>query len=120
MKNVVLVGFLNHRKMLDSFNDADIFLFPSNEDIYGHVVNEALSQGIPVISTKKVNASLKLVKDKYNGFLLDELAGQPLKDAIEFCLNNNLAANCVESATPYTIEKSANAHVEILNEVMNK
>ena len=120
MKNVVLAGFLNHRKMLDSFNDADVFLFPSNEDIYGHVVNEALSQGIPVISTKKVNASLKLIKDKYNGFLLDELSGQPLKDAIEFCLNNNLAANCVESATPYTIEKSANAHVEILNEVMSK
>ena len=118
MKNVVLTGFLPRRKMLDAFNDADVFLFPSNEDIYGHVINEALSQGIPVISTKKVNASLKLIKDKYNGFLLDELKGQELKDAIEYCLNNNLAENCLNSATPYTIEKSANAHVEILNEVL--
>lgn len=120
MKNVVLTGFLSHRKMMDFFNDADVFLFPSSEDIYGHVINEALSQGIPVISTKKVNAALKLVKDKYNGFLLNELKGDALKNAIDYCLNNSLAENCVKSATPYTIEKSANAHVEILNEVMNK
>lgn len=120
MKNVVLQGFLTRRKMLDAFNDADVFLFPSNEDIYGHVINEALSQGIPVISTKKVNASLKLVKDKYNGFLLDELKGNDLKEAIDYCLQNNLSKNCLASATPYTIEKSANAHVEILNEVMKQ
>ena len=118
MKNVVLTGFLSRRKMLDAFNDADVFLFPSNEDIYGHVINEALSQGIPVISTKKVNAALKLVKDKYNGFLLDELKGEQLKSAIDYCLNNDLAENCIKTATPYTIEKSANAHVEILNEVL--
>ena len=120
MKNVVLSGFLSHRKLLDALNDADLFLFPSNEDIYGHVINEALSQGIPVISTKKVNAALKLIKEKYNGFLLDDFKDQPLKDAIDFCLNNNLSANCIESASPYTIEESANAHVKILNEVMNK
>lgn len=118
MKNVVLTGFLSRRKMLDAFNDADVFLFPSNEDIYGHVVNEALSQGIPVISTKKVNSSLKLIKDKYNGFLLDELKGQPLKDAIDYCLTNDLSKNCLATASENTIEKSVEAHISILNEVL--
>lgn len=118
MKNVVLLGFLNRKKVLDFMNDSDVFLFPSNEDIYGHVVNEALSQGIPVISTKKVNAANHLIKDKYNGFLLDKLSGGALKEAIEYCLNNNLSENCVATATKYTIEKSANAHVEILEEVL--
>ena len=120
MKNVVLMGFLPRRKMLDFLNDADVFLFPSNEDIYGHVIHEALSQAIPVISTKKVNAACKLIKDKYNGFLLDKLEGQELKDAIEYCLNNNLAENSLNSALPYTIEKSANAITEILEEVSSK
>ncbi len=120
MKNVVLMGFSQRRKMLDFFNDADVFLFPSKEDIYGHVVHEALSQAIPVISTKNANASLKLIKDKYNGFLLDELSGDQLKTAIEYCLSNDLSKNCLDSAIPYTIEKSANAITEILNEVLEK
>jgi glycosyltransferase involved in cell wall biosynthesis len=47
------------------------FVFLSKEDIYGHVINEALSQGLPVVSSSHVNAAAHLIKNGYDGFLID-------------------------------------------------
>ncbi len=118
MKNIILLGFLPRNKMLDFINDSDVFLFPSNEDIYGHVINESLSQGVPVISSNKVNSAIKLISNKQNGFILNKLDGKELKDAIDFCLKNDLSSNCVSIAKENTIEKMVEAHINILNEVL--
>lgn len=120
MKNVNLLGFKDRNETLEFFKKSDIFLFPSNEDIYGHVINESLSQGLPVISTKKVNSSLNLIKNEYNGFLLDEFKNDELKNAISYCLSHNLKENCIATAKENTIEKSAEEHIRIFNEVMSK
>jgi glycosyltransferase involved in cell wall biosynthesis len=48
---------------------SDIFVLPSEGDIWGLVVNEALSLGVPVVCTDVIGAS-ELVKDGWNGFLV--------------------------------------------------
>lgn len=113
MKNVILPGFLNRKEMFEYIKMSDVFLFPSKEDIYGHVINESLSQGVPVISTMHVNSSVKLIKNGTNGFLLEELNGEKLKEAIEYCLSNNLFDNCIKVAKENTIEEMAKVHVEL-------
>ena len=118
IKNVVLTGFLPREKMFKYFQAADCFLFPSKEDIYGHVINEAFSQGLPVISTNKVNSAVKLVKDGQNGFLLDSLEGEQLKKAIEDVLNNDFFTECIKTAKANTIEVMAERHIEMIEEVM--
>ena len=120
IKNVVLTGFLPREKMFKYFQAADAFLFPSKEDIYGHVINEALSQGIPVISTNKVNSSVKLVKNRENGFLLDSLSGSELENAINNVLTMDAFESCIDTAKENTIEKMAERHVEMINEVIGK
>lgn len=118
MKNVILTGFMPRNNTLKYLKAANAFCFPSNEDIYGHVVNESLSQGTPVISTKHANSSLKLIKNNENGFLLNSLTGNELKDAIEFCLSNDLSKKCISVAKENTIELMTNTHVEMINKVI--
>ena len=120
MNNVVLTGFLSREDMFSYFTAADAFLFPSNEDIYGHVINESLSQGVPVISTNKVNSAVKLIKDGYNGFLLEKLEGHELENAISGILNMTTFNNCIAVAKENTIEKMASSHINIINEVMKQ
>ena len=120
LNNVVLTGFLNREKMFKYFQAADVFLFPSKEDIYGHVINEAMSQGIPVISTNKVNSAIKLVKDGTNGYLLENLVGDEFRNAIEKLLNKDCFDVCVSSAKENTIEKMSAVHVKMINEVLSK
>ena len=118
--NVVLTGFLPREQMFRYFQASDAFLFPSKEDIYGHVINEALSQGIPVISTNKVNSALKLIKNYENGLLLDKLEGPEFEKAINDILSRDLFASCIKTAKDNTIEKMAERHVEMINEVIGK
>jgi len=46
---------------------ADLSVFPSEGDIWGLVVNEALSMGVPVICTSRIGGA-ELVRDGENGF----------------------------------------------------
>ncbi len=118
LTNVILTGFLPREKMFEYFKASDAFLFPSNEDIYGHVINEAMSQGIPVISTNKVNSAIKLINNHRNGELLNDLAGFDLRLAIEQVTERSLFDNCINTARENTIEKMAKRHEEIINEAM--
>lgn len=120
LKNVVLTGFLSREKMFQYFRAADAFLFPSKEDIYGHVINEAMSQGIPVISTNKVNSASKLIKDGVNGYLLEKLEGDEFKKVVDNMLKLDTFKDCVSTAKENTIEKMAEAHVKMINEVLGK
>ena len=120
IKNVVLTGFLPREKMFKYFQASDAFLFPSKEDIYGHVINEALSQGIPVISTNKVNSAIKLVKNGENGFLLESLTGPEFEKAVKAVLEMDAFEKCVGTAKENTIEKMAARHVEMIHEVAGK
>jgi len=120
LENVVLKGFLPREEMFRYFRASDAFLFPSKEDIYGHVINEAMSQGLPVISTSKVNSATKLVKDGSNGYLLEKLEGELLRKAVNDVLKLNAFNACVKTAKENTIEKMAEAHVKMINEVLGK
>ena len=120
LKNVVLTGFLPRDKMFKYFMASDAFLFPSKEDIYGHVINEAMSQGIPVISTNKVNSASKLINNGKNGFLLEKLEGEEFKEAVQHVLNLDSFDSCVSTAKENTIEKMADVHIKMINEVLGK
>jgi glycosyltransferase involved in cell wall biosynthesis len=60
---------------------ADFFLFPSEGDIWGLVVNEALSMHLPVVCTNVIGAA-ELVHDGENGFVVPPRAPQELAKAI--------------------------------------
>lgn len=56
-------------KVLSYYCAADVFAFPSEGDVWGLVINEALSMGVPVICTEEIGSAC-LVEDGVNGFLI--------------------------------------------------
>jgi glycosyltransferase involved in cell wall biosynthesis len=66
---VLLLPQMPYDKVLNWYCAADYFLFPSEGDIWGLVVNEALSMHVPVICTQRIGAA-ELVRNGQNGYVV--------------------------------------------------
>jgi glycosyltransferase involved in cell wall biosynthesis len=72
---------------------ADILVLPSvfhkgGSEVWGFVVNEAMSVGKPVIVTRAVGAAYDLIKDGINGFIVREGDSEDLCKAISHILDD--------------------------------
>ncbi len=110
LTNCHILPYQKHDAALRLFSCADAFVFPSKEDIYGHVVNEALSQGCPVISSHKVNAADALIQNGENGFLIDFASQEQFLKAMNDPRLDTFGANAIETARKNTLEKMAEFH----------
>jgi glycosyltransferase involved in cell wall biosynthesis len=114
MVNVVIRDYEPHTKILNLFKLADFSIFLTKEDIYGHVVNESLSQGTPVIASTKANSALNLIENGVNGFLVDLDKPEEILKTLQQPTNELLRLGALETAQNNTIEKMADRHYEIL------
>lgn len=99
---------------------ADLFVLPTRSDTWGLVIPEAMSYGLPVISTNRCIAALTLIRDYYNGFVVPIEDVEVLEDRIKYLLNNedmckDIAEINVEQMKNYTIEEMAQIHLDIFN-----
>ena len=102
------------------YKAADIFVFPTREDIWGLVLNEAMSYGLPSIASIKANASLALIEEDINGYLIDPENVELLAERMLVLLQDNkkrsvMGVNALKTARNFTIEKMALQHIDILN-----
>lgn len=84
VKDYPEVKFLGQKSgiaLAQSYNQADVFVFPSKSDTFGLVNIEAIASGIPV-AAYPVTGPLDIVKSKETGFLSENL-----KEACISCLN---------------------------------
>ena len=112
IKNVTLLPFKPHDEVLEYFRAGDCFVFLSKEDIYGHVVNEALSQALPVVSSNKVNAALHLIKNGENGFLVDLGDENKIIEVLQSFPSEKMSQKALETARENTMEESAHFFVD--------
>lgn len=73
--NIPDVYFVDHveiGEMPKFYGIADLFVLPSRQDTWGLVLNEAMACGLPVITTNKVGASVDLVREGVNGYIVAE------------------------------------------------
>jgi len=59
----------NFRKLIEIYNSADLFIFPTKYEMLGLALTEALSMGLPVIA-RDVGGIKEIVKNNYNGYLM--------------------------------------------------
>lgn len=116
MQNVIMRDFMKHSDLINLMTACDYFITLSKEDIYGHTTNEAMARGLPVISSNKVISSLHLIKNGYNGYLVD-LNDEDIISAING-INDSMADNALSVARKNTIEEMAIAHKEIFKRVL--
>jgi glycosyltransferase involved in cell wall biosynthesis len=112
------LGKKTKQDVLNYLKASDIFALPSREDIWGLVVNEAVANGLAIVSTKQVGASYSLVKE--NGFIIDCDNFEELSFAINEIYNNNLIkmqSTSLQIAEKYTIENMVDAHVQLFKKI---
>lgn len=65
--DVQFAGFLQREQLARYYALAETFVFPSQSDPWGLVVNEAMACGLPVISSEAAGCTADLVQDGWNG-----------------------------------------------------
>jgi len=76
---VVFAGRVSEQEKVGYYNLADIFVFPSSLEGFGLAVGEAMSCGLPVVTSDR-GALPELVRDRHGGFVcrgnhLDDFSG---------------------------------------------
>ena len=84
-------------RVLAAFHDADALVFPTLCDGFGLVVNEALSRGLPVITTRRAGAA-DLIRDGENGRLIEHASVPALLEALDWCVSHRERLRTMRSA----------------------
>ena len=72
ISNIHFIPFKNKSSLTSFYQAADLFILPTREDIWGLVINEAMSYGLPVITTNKCIAGIELIINNINGFIVPQ------------------------------------------------
>lgn len=125
LRNIYFEGFKNSDILAKYYTAADIFVLPTREDVWGLVINEAMAYALPVITTTKCIAGLEMVKDDYNGYLVEpdnilELADRINKMASSKELRNKCTINARNVGKQYTIETMTKTHEVLYTEEQDK
>lgn len=115
LENVHFVDFMPKDKLCSYYQAADLFVLPTRDDPWGLVVNEAMANGLPVITTIRCIAGLEMVEDGVNGFLYEPEDVDQLKGILTEVSNGSLnlaqmADAALQTAKKYTIEQMVEAH----------
>lgn len=120
IQQIYFIPFTDRITLAKYYRSADLFVLPTREDIWGLVINEAMANGLPVITTDRCNAGLTLVSET-NGAIVPTNNVMALRKSIEHILLNeklqqNMANISIQKMNYYTIENMAKVHIDIFNE----
>jgi len=77
---------LPHQRILELMRENDVLVFPSLFEGFGLVITEAMSQGMPVITTDRTIGP-NFIESGNNGWLVEAGSTQALQETIEQILN---------------------------------
>jgi len=114
---VTFYGFINGNKKSELFKKSDIFILPTQNDAFPLTLLEALSYGLPVISTNE--GSIPYILDDKSGVIINELSRleDALNIAIEKLLNRETSIYCRDRYLEnFTLEQFEKNFIKIFKE----
>lgn len=116
LSNVHFIRFQSKERLIDYYQAADVFVLPTRGDTWGLVINEAMANGLPVISTDRCNAALELIDEGKNGFVVPVDDENLLERRIISLLCNDekraqFGKQSIEKIQNYTVEKMVESHM---------
>ena len=126
-QNIPDVCFVNHveiNEMPKFYSIADLFVLPSRRDTWGLVLNEAMACGLPVITTRKVGASVDLVKEGVNGYIvaeenMHELYRAIKKIVIDSSLREKMGQESSRLIQRFSIDNTVNGFMSAIEYAMS-
>ncbi|HZD01747.1 MAG TPA: glycosyltransferase [Actinomycetes bacterium] len=81
-ESVAFLGTVDSEGLRGALEACDVFVFPTLQDLVGRVVVEALTVGVPVVSSAMTGAAGTLVEDGVNGIVVDPRDTRALAEAM--------------------------------------
>lgn len=122
LTNLYFFNFKNKDELKKYYKAADLFVLPTRGDIWGLVINEAMSFGLPVITTDRCVAGLELIENYKNGFIIPINDEKKLAQKINLIFSNEnirktMEKENIKKINNYTIEEMVNKHSDILRSI---
>ncbi len=100
------------------YRAADAFVLATRGDVWGLVVNEAMANALPVITTEGCVAGCEMIQNGQNGFLIPCDAWEPIAEHLNALLTNDALREQISNAAlntvrGYTLEAMARAHAAL-------
>ena len=115
-------GFVQPVDLPEYYGKSKIYLFPTEEDAWGVVANEACAAGLPVITCENAGAAKEIIKDGINGYVLpinvDIWVNKILYLLDNETVMNNFKKNSFIAATQYSKNHSANNFIKACESVL--
>ncbi|MEG4533447.1 glycosyltransferase family 4 protein [Microcoleus sp. D2_18a_D3] len=121
-EQVSWAGWVEYGNLGPYFQQADIFVFPTFEDVWGMVVPEAMVFGKPVLCSNGA-ASYELIVSGENGYIFDPSSAKELADKMQIFLDNpdlieSMGERSRQIISQKTPETAAKAYVEVTSFLM--
>jgi glycosyltransferase involved in cell wall biosynthesis len=123
MNDIVnFVGFKQKEEIIKYYKEALFFVFPSQYDIWGLVINEAMAAGLPCVSSCHAGASKDLIKNGETGFVVDFEDSYEVVERFDYLLDNDNAVRMGMKSQEFimqniTINASAKRFLEVIKKV---
>ncbi len=119
LDNVHYVDFMKTEVLKRYYRASDVFVLMTVGDVWGLVVNEAMSCGLPVITTDRCIAGLEMVDNGKNGFIIPVGEKDLLAQRINTIMSNDgirysFSQESIKKAEYFSIENMAQKHIDIL------
>ena len=108
---VNFAGFVQKSDLPQWLAKSSCFVFPSNYDIWGLVVNEAMSAALPCISSIHSGVTVDLIEDGVNGFALDFSDPNKVAEKMNWMLDHRQEALEMGQNARKTIAEKASIHI---------
>ena len=109
-------GFVSQESLPNYYGNSKLFLFPTMNDTWGVVANEALASGMPVITTPYAGVENDLIVNNKTGYVLEpevdlwvEKAVAILKDKVKWSIMSNEGKKHVQN---YNFKDAAEGIIE--------
>lgn len=110
-------GWVNYSNLGDYFDNSDIFVFPTLEDIWGMVVPEAMAFSKPILCSKWAGAA-EMVEEGENGYIFDPHHPETLAEIMRrFIDNQELIFSMGQKSRQLISQHSPKAAAEFLTDI---
>jgi len=114
-------GFIHQEELPLYYSQSKIFLFPTKNDPWGVVANEAMASGVPVITCEEAGVSHDLVLHGVNGYVLPLLEKDWANKIIELLetplLYELFSENAIQHVQKYNFTNAAEGIINAISSV---
>jgi glycosyltransferase involved in cell wall biosynthesis len=122
LQNVIFLGHLSNEDLIEAVSRKRIFVMASSQEGLPMAIAEALSVGLPVISTDTGDIS-RIIETRYNGYLVPlEFNDSSYCESIMNILDNyeTFANNALLSSHMFDAENVAMALIKDINDALSR